>query len=112
MPAFDEISVYDAQRLVGEGAVLLDVREADEWAAGHAPEATHLPMSELGRRLDEVPADQPVLAVCHLGGRSAQVTHALVQRGYDVRNVAGGMSAWQQAGFPVVDDSGAPGRVD
>ncbi len=83
-------------------AYLLDVREADEWAAGHAEWAVHLPMSQLAGRLDEVPPDRQVHVVCHVGGRSAQVVAWLVAQGYDAVNVAGGMDAWAAAGRPIV----------
>ena len=54
-------------------AVLLDVREDDEWAAGRAPGAVHIPMTELAQRLDEVPDGDPVYVICRSGGRSARV---------------------------------------
>lgn len=93
------------------GALLLDVREQEEWDAGHAPVAVHVPMHEVPGRLDELPADRPVDVVCHLGGRSAQVTAFLLQRGVQARNVEGGMDAWERAGLPVVTDAGTPGVV-
>lgn len=108
----DEVAVSDVPALIASGALLLDVREADEWEAGHAPDATHIPMSELGQRLPELPHDRPILAVCHVGARSAWVTDALSGRGYDIRNVSGGMSAWARAGLPVVDATGNSGRID
>jgi rhodanese-related sulfurtransferase len=82
--------------------LLLDVREDDEWAGGHAPQAVHVPMSQLIARLDELPTDRPISVVCHVGGRSAQVTAYLLQRGFDARSVDGGMDAWERAGLPVV----------
>lgn len=107
-----EVSVDQVPRHVGEGALLLDVREPDEWTRGHAPQALHVPMSELGSRIGELPTDRPILAVCHGGGRSGRVTEALSQQGYDVRNVSGGMAAWERAGMPVVDEAGNPGQID
>lgn len=92
-----------------ERALLLDVREHEEWSHGRAPGAVHVPMSEL--RSDSVPRDRPVLVVCRMGGRSAAVADALDRLGYDVANVAGGMQAWAAAGLPVVADDGAPGTV-
>ncbi|GGM10741.1 rhodanese-like domain-containing protein [Nakamurella endophytica] len=85
-------------------AVLLDVREDDEWVAGHAPGAVHLPMTELAGRLDEVPDGSPVYVVCRSGGRSARVTEYLNGNGWDAVNVAGGMTAWAAAGRPLVAD--------
>jgi YVTN family beta-propeller protein len=96
------------------GAVLLDVREDDEWAAGHAPDAVHVPMGQVVARLDEIAAalpDRPVRVVCRSGGRSARVTAYLKQAGWDVVNVDGGMRAWAAAGRPMVTDSNAAPRV-
>jgi len=88
-------------------AYLLDVREADEWACGHAPEAVHLPLSELLGRVDEVPADHPVYVICKVGGRSAQAADFLNQGGRAAVNVSGGMLAWQAAGKTMITESGA-----
>ncbi|HEX6401595.1 MAG TPA: rhodanese-like domain-containing protein [Pseudonocardiaceae bacterium] len=95
-------------------AVLLDVRENDEWTAGHAPAAVHVPIGQVVARLDEIAAalpDRPVRVVCRSGGRSAQVTAYLRQAGWDAVNVDGGMRAWAAAGRPMVTDSNAPPRV-
>ncbi|MEO6501338.1 MAG: rhodanese-like domain-containing protein [Jatrophihabitantaceae bacterium] len=97
--------------LDGDGAVLLDVREQHEWDAGHAPQARHLAMSELAGRVSEIPADVPVICVCHAGGRSAAVSEALNRAGFNSLNLSGGMVAWEAAGLPVVDDVGGPGVV-
>jgi rhodanese-related sulfurtransferase len=97
--------------LTGE-PLLLDVREDDEWAAGHVDGAVHIPMSGLMARLDEVPKDGDVVVMCKVGGRSAQVTAFLTQRGWpNVRNLDGGIVAWVAAGRPIVTDSGAPASV-
>ncbi|MER7171575.1 rhodanese-like domain-containing protein [Streptomyces mesophilus] len=94
---------------------LVDVREDDEWQAGHAPHALHIPMSEFVARYGELteaaPQDGKVNVICRSGGRSAQVTMYLVQQGIDAVNVAGGMESWHTAGRPVVDDKGQPGFV-
>lgn len=99
---------------VPNNAVLLDVRENDEWAAGHAPGAVHVPMGQVPQRLDELATtlpDRPVHVVCRSGGRSARVTTYLVQAGWDAVNVDGGMRAWAAAGRPMVTESTAPPRV-
>lgn len=100
------VSATDASALVDGGALLLDVREADEWQAGRAPAAHHIPLGELATRHTELPTDRRVVAVCRMGGRSAAATDALNNAGYDVVNLAGGMQAWAAAGLPVVSDSG------
>jgi len=92
------------------GVVVLDVREDDEWVAGHVPGATHLPLGELVARADEVP-DGEVLVVCRVGGRSAQATAWLSGRGRAAVNLAGGMHAWDAAGRPMVSETGADPTV-
>jgi rhodanese-related sulfurtransferase len=96
---------------VPAGAILLDVREDDEWAAGHAEGALHIPMGEIVGRISEVPGDGRVHVVCRVGGRSAQVTQYLIAQGLDAVNVNGGMLDWVAAGRPVVDGKGAAGQV-
>jgi rhodanese-related sulfurtransferase len=96
-----EIGADEAIALVAGGATLIDVREQDEWDAGHAPTAQLLPMSVLRDRIDELPTDTQLLIVCHSGGRSLRVTDLLLKSGYDAVNVMGGMTAWAAAGGPV-----------
>jgi rhodanese-related sulfurtransferase len=99
-------------REVTDDAHLLDVREADEWAAGHAPGAQHVPMNQIPVRLDEVPIDADVLVVCRTGVRSARVVQFLRSHGRDnVRNLDGGMKDWVSAGRPLVADHGGPAQV-
>ncbi|MBW1603854.1 rhodanese-like domain-containing protein [Streptomyces sp. JJ66] len=90
---------------------LLDVREPDEWAAGHAEGALHIPIGEVVARAGEVSeqaGDARVHVVCRVGGRSAQVTQFLVAQGVDAVNVDGGMLDWAAAGRPLVSDRGEP----
>jgi rhodanese-related sulfurtransferase len=103
--------VDDAHDLVDAGAILLDVREADEWHAGRAERAVWIPMGEIGERQGELATDRRLLVVCRSGGRSSRVVAALVQAGYDAVNVAGGMKAWEAQGFAVVTGDGAAGVV-
>jgi rhodanese-related sulfurtransferase len=92
---------------VPDGAWLLDVREDDEWAAGHAPGARHIPLGDLGARAAEVPQDELIYVVCRSGHRSGQAAQALAGAGWRAVNVAGGMQQWAAAGLPMVTDSGA-----
>ncbi len=98
-----------------DGDFLLDVREDDEWKAGHAEGALHIPISGFVARYGELteaaPQDGTVHVICRSGGRSAQVTMYLAQQGVDAVNVAGGMQRWESAGRPVVTDEGQPGYV-
>jgi rhodanese-related sulfurtransferase len=95
----------------GSAAVLLDVREDDEWRRGHAAGAQHIPMGEVPTRLDEIDPQTKLYVICHAGGRSARVAQFLASNGYQPVNVSGGMLAWASAGRPVVTDDGGPGRV-
>lgn len=92
------------------GLHVLDVREQVEWDAGHVEGAQHVPLGELGTRLDEVP-DQQVLVVCRVGGRSAQAVAWMVQQGRDAVNLDGGVLDWAAAGRPLVTDAGDAGLV-
>jgi rhodanese-related sulfurtransferase len=111
--------VFGANRVPEVGAAevpadayLLDVREPEEWAAGHAPDAVHLPMMDVPARLSEIPTDRDVVVVCRVGGRSAQVVQYLRQHGRDnVRNMGGGMVAWAGAGRPMVSEGGGAPQV-
>jgi rhodanese-related sulfurtransferase len=94
-------------REVADGAYLIDVREDDEWLAGHAPDAIHLPMMELPERLAEIPEQGDVVIVCRTGHRSAEVVGYLLGRGFGhVRNLADGMVGWVAAGRPLVSEDG------
>lgn len=95
-----------------DGVALLDVREDDEWTAGHAPGAHHLPMMEIPARLAEVPSAGDVVVVCRSGARSGQVVAFLMNNGWDnVANLDGGMQDWAAAGRPMVSEDGQPARV-
>ncbi len=83
---------------VADDAVVVDVREADEWAAGHAPNAVHIPLGELTSRLNEIPDGDTVPIVCRSGARSGRAVAWLAQQGFDVANLDGGMKAWAAAG--------------
>ncbi|MCI7678325.1 rhodanese-like domain-containing protein [Streptococcus orisratti] len=73
---------------------VVDVREADEFAAGHVPGAINLPLSELANRYTELDFETPYHIICHLGGRSSQACLFLDAQGYDVTNINGGTAAW------------------
>jgi rhodanese-related sulfurtransferase len=93
---------------VPDDAFLLDVREPDEWAAGHAPGARHIPLGELSARGAEIPRDAPVYVICRSGARSARAAQALAGAGWQTLNVTDGMQGWEAAGRQMTTDSGAP----
>ncbi|WP_308259464.1 MBL fold metallo-hydrolase [Pseudonocardia sp. H11422] len=109
--ATPEVPPSAAKAQLDAGALLLDVREAVEWDAGHAPGASALPMRQVHEHRSELPRDRRILLICRSGGRSAAVTDSLCGWGFDAVNVAGGMRAWAAAGLGVITDSGAPGSV-
>lgn len=80
---------------------LLDVREDWEYAAGHIPGTTLIPLGQLQSRLAELPTDKTIVAVCRSGNRSGQATQLLQQSGFTVHNMQGGMNAWEQARLSV-----------
>jgi rhodanese-related sulfurtransferase len=91
---------------VPDEAWLLDVREEDEWTAGHVPGATHIPLGQLGARTAELPLDRDIYVICRTGMRSARAADALNGAGWQALNVAGGMRDWAAAGRPMVTDHG------
>lgn len=110
-PDVPTVPPEEGRALVEQGGVLLDVRELDEWTAGHVSDATFIPMREVQARRDELPHDRRIVAICRSGGRSAAVVEALNAWGHDAVNVAGGMRAWVEAGLPIVNQEGQPGEV-
>lgn len=92
-------------------AVLLDVREPNEWAAGHIESAVHIPIGEVVGRLAELPRGDPLYVTCRVGSRSARVVGYLRAQGIDAVNVAGGMKDWAASGKPMVSDTGRSPEV-
>jgi len=85
-----------------EDVILIDVREDWEYEAGHIPGATLIPLGDIPNRLNEIPKDKTVIAVCRSGNRSGQATQFLQQQGFDnIHNMQGGMLAWEQANYEV-----------
>jgi rhodanese-related sulfurtransferase len=92
---------------VPDGAFVLDVREPDEWAAGHVPGAQHIPLGQLSARSAEIPRIDTVYVICRSGVRSARAAQALAGAGWQALNVDDGMRGWHAAGRPMTTDSGA-----
>ncbi|OFX27234.1 MAG: hypothetical protein A2Z07_04565 [Armatimonadetes bacterium RBG_16_67_12] len=105
----EEVDV-DAIDPLPSGALVIDVREPEEFAHGHVPGTVNLPQADLASRLDEVPRDRPVYVICHSGMRSMRAAQFLKQVGYErVFGVSGGVKAWQRAGRPLAfEDASAP----
>ena len=89
------------------GVFLLDVREDDEWKAGHVPDAVHVRLGDLGSRVGELPRDREVYIICRSGTRSAYAAQTLAVGGLSTVNVADGMTGWAVAGRPMISEDGA-----
>jgi adenylyltransferase/sulfurtransferase len=87
----------------GDALVLIDVREPYEWEAGHLPQAQHIPLGQIPKRLDEIPRDAEIVMICRSGGRSANAQHFLLESGYGrVHNLTGGMTGWSRDVDPAI----------
>ena len=97
------LSPTEANAHVKAGALLLDVRELDEWQAGHVSGAMHLPLGELATRIAELPRDREIVVMCLSGGRSQVACGILERSGFaSVANLSGGITAWVRDGFPTM----------
>jgi rhodanese-related sulfurtransferase len=101
-----EVSRDEAQKLIDEGAQLIDVRAEHEWEAGRIPGATHLPLAELPERVAEVDPERPVVIYCRGGTRSTMAAAALADAGYDAAKLSAGIVGWEEAGLPVDPEGG------
>jgi rhodanese-related sulfurtransferase len=88
------------------GPFLLDVRQPDEYRAGHIAGARLIPLHELARRMGELPQDREIICVCQSGNRSHSATSRLKSAGYNAVNLQGGMNAWARHGLPIKKGSG------
>jgi rhodanese-related sulfurtransferase len=105
LQANEGVDAKQAQAMNLQGALLLDVRQPEEFASIHAPDAKLIPLGDLPARLPEIAAykDQPIVVICRSGRRSAQAVDLLREAGYgNVSNVAGGMNGWESDGLEVV----------
>lgn len=102
----EEIPLGDAEQAIRDAQILIDVREGEEFAAGHIPGAVHISRGMLEFRLSSAPElaarDMPIVIYCKTGGRAALSAAALLDMGYfNVRSITGGFDAWAAAGKPV-----------
>jgi rhodanese-related sulfurtransferase len=101
-----EVSREEAQKLVEDGAQLVDVRAEHEWDAGRIPGATHVPLAELAERTGEIDKDRAVVLYCRGGNRSTMATDALAAAGYDASKLVGGIVGWEEADLPLEPEGG------
>ncbi len=111
VPALDPLYADIRRRDPDRPAVLLDIRERNEFLSVRVEGSLFIPMSQLGARLHEIPKDRPVMVICATGNRSMQVTGYLLGSGWiDVGNVAGGIDGWMRLGLPVRRGPVEPGE--
>lgn len=97
-----QVTPEQAREKQQEGAVLLDVREPEEWREGHVPDAVHIPLGSLGARYRELDPSREIVTVCRSGHRSTTALKILQKAGFSrVHNLTGGMIAWQEKKLPV-----------
>lgn len=105
LQAADGVEARQAQVMIRQGALLLDVREPDEYSAIHAPDAKLIPLGQVGARLQELSGykDKPIVVMCRSGRRSAKAVALLQEAGFSrVSNLKGGINAWESDGLEVV----------
>jgi rhodanese-related sulfurtransferase len=103
LPDVPSVTPQEATTLLEDGAVMIDIREQNEWDESRIPGAILKPMSVINDWWQDLPREQKVILQCRTGSRSAQATHALItQAGFDnVFNLTGGIIAWAQDGLDV-----------
>jgi len=97
-----DVNLENFAASLADGAVLIDVREPEEYAAGHVPGAQLMPMDVLPNRLQDLPRNTPIYVLCAVGGRSSAMASLLAREGYEAYSVEGGTSAWARSGRPIV----------
>ena len=105
-PEVNEVDRAEAQRLLADGAQLVDVRADHEWEAGRIAGASHIPLDELPQRVGEIDEDRPVVLYCRGGNRSTMATAALAEAGYDAAKLSEGIVGWEQEGLQLEPEGG------
>lgn len=101
-----EVSRDEAQKLIAEGAQLIDVRADHEWEVGHIAGATHITLPELPQRTGEIDEDRPVVVYCRGGNRSSMATAALAEAGFDAVKLSEGIVGWSEDDLPLEPEGG------
>jgi len=101
----NEVSPKEAQSRMQQGAILVDVREPNEYEEVHATGARLMPLSEFESAHSSLPKDAEIVVICRSGARSERAGQMLLGNGYtNVTNLTGGTMAWVQDGLPTGDD--------
>ncbi|MCA9835301.1 MAG: rhodanese-like domain-containing protein [Trueperaceae bacterium] len=97
----EQINVQEAQERVKGGAILVDVREPYERKVQYIPGSKALPLSEINKKWQNLPKDKELIIQCRTGNRSARAASFLAKQGLQVKNMRGGLLAWQAEQLPV-----------
>ncbi|HEY5941991.1 MAG TPA: rhodanese-like domain-containing protein [Solirubrobacterales bacterium] len=101
-----EVSREQAQKLLDDGAQLIDVRADHEWEVGRIAGATHISLPEIPQRTDEIDKDRPVVLYCRGGNRSSMATAALAEAGFDAVKLTDGIVGWSEDDLPLEPEGG------
>ena len=96
-----------AELLAEGGAQVVDVREPYEREAGRIPGTTHIELERLASQAESISRETPVVFYCRVGARSGMAAQAFRGSGYDAHNMAGGMTAWDDADLPMEPEGSA-----
>ena len=107
----EEVQSENLENLLVEGYNLIDVREQDEWDAGHHSDATHIPMGSLPEKIIDFNEDEKYIIICRSGGRSARVCSFMEKEGYSSFNLEGGMNKLSLTAEKIVNLDGTTGTV-
>lgn len=104
MPKNEEVTPSEARERLDKGALLLDVREIDEWERGHVEGARHIPLGDLHSRMSEIPTDVQIVCICRSGRRSAKAQKILgaLPKTRNIYNLNGGILRWVKDGLPII----------
>lgn len=110
---FCDVDVRQLRAEIERGALLVDVRTFAEYSANRIEGARLIPLDQIEQRSAEIDRKTPVYLICRTGRRSAEAQHRLLALGFEnVFNIAGGMTAWVEEGYPIVHDAGVPWSIE
>lgn len=105
-PSAEDIAPEEAYQRhfeTDQPTMIVDVRQPPEWKGGVIPGAVCIPLTQIGRRMAELPQDHQILAICHSSHRSPIAARRLKKAGFEVLNIEGGMQAWREQDLPVTN---------
>ena len=111
MDDMETVASENLETYLSDGYELIDVREQDEWDAGHHPEAIHIPMGTIPQKIDDFKTSDNYIIICRSGARSGRVSSFMKNEGFDSLNLTGGMKQLFLTSEKIVDLNGNIGTV-